>query len=53
MPSTERGCPVREGRQRIAADAHRLGFDAITVPEPVVLPREVAGQIGRRCPCRP
>jgi alkanesulfonate monooxygenase SsuD/methylene tetrahydromethanopterin reductase-like flavin-dependent oxidoreductase (luciferase family) len=30
--------------QRIAADADRLRFDAITVPEHVVLPREVAGR---------
>ena len=50
--------PERTGRstlsatdfQRIAADADRLGFDAITVPEHVVLPRELAGHMGRRWP---
>ena len=36
--------------QRIAADADRLGFDAITVPEHVVLPRELAGHMGGRWP---
>jgi alkanesulfonate monooxygenase SsuD/methylene tetrahydromethanopterin reductase-like flavin-dependent oxidoreductase (luciferase family) len=36
--------------QRIAADADRLGFDAISVPEHVVLPRELAGQMGGRWP---
>jgi probable F420-dependent oxidoreductase len=36
--------------QRIAADADRLGFDAISVPEHVVLPRELAGHMGGRWP---
>jgi probable F420-dependent oxidoreductase len=36
--------------QRIAADADRLGFDAISVPEHVVLPRELAGHLGGRWP---
>ena len=36
--------------QRIAADADRLGFDAISVPEHIVLPRELAGHMGGRWP---
>jgi alkanesulfonate monooxygenase SsuD/methylene tetrahydromethanopterin reductase-like flavin-dependent oxidoreductase (luciferase family) len=36
--------------QRIAADADRLGFDAIRVPEHVVLPRELAGHMCGRWP---
>jgi alkanesulfonate monooxygenase SsuD/methylene tetrahydromethanopterin reductase-like flavin-dependent oxidoreductase (luciferase family) len=35
--------------QRIAAAADRLGFDAVSVPEHVVLPRELAGHMGGRC----
>ena len=36
--------------QRIAAAADRLGFDSVSVPEHVVLPRELAGQMGGRWP---
>jgi probable F420-dependent oxidoreductase len=36
--------------QRIAAEADRLGFDSINVPEHVVLPRELAGHMGGRWP---
>jgi len=36
--------------QRIAATADRVGFDAVNVPEHVVLPRALAGQMGGRWP---
>src|SRR5215472_13006953 len=36
--------------QRIAAEADKLGFDSINVPEHVVLPRELARHMGGRWP---
>jgi len=36
--------------QRIATAADRLGFDSVSVPEHVVLPRELAGHMGGRWP---
>jgi probable F420-dependent oxidoreductase len=36
--------------QRIAAAADGLGFDSVNVPEHVVLPRALAGQMGGRWP---